>query len=626
MSKSRGNIVRAEPIRQVMGADALRYFLLREIVFGQDGSFSYDALIGRYNSDLANGLGNLASRTLTMIQPVPRAASIPEAAAIRRSPTLAARDHRDASGRLRRASSSPRASKPSGPDLRRRQVHRAAGAVEAGGKTTPSQAQARRHALHRRRGAAHRHRAARTRCCRESAPKIWAQLGMPEPLDAVRLDSLQWGSLQPGRRSARSPASFRASKPKEAIEKMRELEEEVTAQQAALLGKTRRSRAGSVDADAPRSPSTTSSRSTCASARCCPPSAVKGADKLLHLKVDIGEPEPRTIVAGIAEAYTPEQLVGRKVVIVANLQPRKLRGIESQRHDRRGVARRRQARAGRLPRGHPGRGAPEVKLVDSHCHLDDAKFDDDRDAVIERALAAGVDAPAGHRHGRRSARSRGRASGWPSATRSSTRPSACIRTTPRRPPTKRSRACAIWPRIPRCWRSARSASTTTTTSRRATCSAPSSIGSSQSPRTPASRSSSTRAKPGTTRSRRSARALPHGGGIMHCFTGDAAQARQALDRGFHLSFGGVLTFPKAEALARSRAHSFPTTACWSRPTAPYLAPVPHRGKRNEPAFVVETARRLAEVRGIDARANRRTHDHSPTFRTRSVFAPCNPHL
>src|ERR1700682_4008739 len=67
MSKSRGNMKRAEPIRQVMGADALRYFLLREIVFGQDGSFSYDALVNRYNSDLANGLGNLASRTLTMI-------------------------------------------------------------------------------------------------------------------------------------------------------------------------------------------------------------------------------------------------------------------------------------------------------------------------------------------------------------------------------------------------------------------------------------------------------------------------------------------------------------------------------------------------------------------------------
>jgi methionyl-tRNA synthetase len=56
---------------------------------------------------------------------------------------------------------------------------------------------------------------------------------------------------------------------------------------------------------------------------------VKGADKLLHLKVDIGEPEVRTIVAGIAKAYNPEQLIGRKVVIVANLAPRKLRGIES---------------------------------------------------------------------------------------------------------------------------------------------------------------------------------------------------------------------------------------------------------------------------------------------------------
>jgi methionyl-tRNA synthetase len=57
---------------------------------------------------------------------------------------------------------------------------------------------------------------------------------------------------------------------------------------------------------------------------------VKGADKLLHLKVDIGEQEPRTIVAGIALAYKPEDLIGRKVVIVANLQPRKLRGLTSQ--------------------------------------------------------------------------------------------------------------------------------------------------------------------------------------------------------------------------------------------------------------------------------------------------------
>src|SRR5436305_9898034 len=67
MSKSRGNIVRAETVIDVLGSDALRYFLLREIVFGQDGSFSFDALVQRFNSDLANDLGNLSSRTLSMI-------------------------------------------------------------------------------------------------------------------------------------------------------------------------------------------------------------------------------------------------------------------------------------------------------------------------------------------------------------------------------------------------------------------------------------------------------------------------------------------------------------------------------------------------------------------------------
>ena len=67
MSKSRGNIVRAETVLDVLGADALRYFLLREVTFGQDGSFTFDALVQRYNSDLANGYGNLVSRTLAMI-------------------------------------------------------------------------------------------------------------------------------------------------------------------------------------------------------------------------------------------------------------------------------------------------------------------------------------------------------------------------------------------------------------------------------------------------------------------------------------------------------------------------------------------------------------------------------
>ncbi len=67
MSKSRGNIVRAETVEEVLGADALRYFLLREIPFGQDGNFSFDALVQRYNGDLANGYGNLVSRVVNMV-------------------------------------------------------------------------------------------------------------------------------------------------------------------------------------------------------------------------------------------------------------------------------------------------------------------------------------------------------------------------------------------------------------------------------------------------------------------------------------------------------------------------------------------------------------------------------
>jgi len=85
-------------------------------------------------------------------------------------------------------------------------------------------------------------------------------------------------------------------------------------------------------------------------------------------------------------------------------------------------------------------------------------------------------------------------------------------------------------------------------------------------------------------------------GIMHCFTGDAAQARQALDLGFHLAFGGVLTFPKADSV-REAARITPADRLLLETDCPYLAPVPMRGKRNEPAFLIATARRLAEVRG-----------------------------
>lgn len=90
---------------------------------------------------------------------------------------------------------------------------------------------------------------------------------------------------------------------------------------------------------------------------------------------------------------------------------------------------------------------------------------------------------------------------------------------------------------------------------------------------------------------------PHGlGGIMHCFSGGPEEARRALDLGFYLSFGGILTFPKALAV-QAAATAAPRDRILIETDAPYLAPVPKRGKRNEPALIVHTARKLAELRG-----------------------------
>ena len=162
----------------------------------------------------------------------------------------------------------------------------------------------------------------------ESTPKIWAQLGMTEPIESVRFETLAVGRpASPARRSAKSPASSRASKSKDAVAKMRALEDEVTAEQAALLGKT--PAAAGRAAEPAKIAIDDFVKVDLRVGLVLSAERVKGSDKLMHMKVDIGEPQPRTIVAGIAEAYTPADLVNRKVVIVANLQPRKLKGIES---------------------------------------------------------------------------------------------------------------------------------------------------------------------------------------------------------------------------------------------------------------------------------------------------------
>ncbi len=87
------------------------------------------------------------------------------------------------------------------------------------------------------------------------------------------------------------------------------------------------------------------------------------------------------------------------------------------------------------------------------------------------------------------------------------------------------------------------------------------------------------------------------GGVLHCFTGTVEHARAALDLGLVISFAGNITYPKAQNI-RDAAGMVPLDRMFVETDCPYLAPVPHRGQRNEPAHVVETARQIAQLRGL----------------------------
>ena len=89
-------------------------------------------------------------------------------------------------------------------------------------------------------------------------------------------------------------------------------------------------------------------------------------------------------------------------------------------------------------------------------------------------------------------------------------------------------------------------------------------------------------------------------GVFHCFTGDEDMARAAFDLDFYLSFAGILTFPRSEGI-RAAARLAPAGRFLAETDAPYLAPVPHRGKRNEPAYVAQVVAKLAEIRGAEVR-------------------------
>ena len=338
MSKSRGNIVRAETILEVLGQDALRYFLLREVVFGQDGSFSFDALVQRYNSDLANGLGNLASRTLTMITRYFRG-EVPYP-----SPTASRTAADDAIADLAR--------KMIGECHALFDQYQFARALELAwslvaaadkyivenepwvlGEKPDEESRARlATVLYTSAEALRIVTALAHPVIPEATARIWAQLGLGD-IRKFDLSTLQWGQLHLGTKLGNvEPVFPRADKG--AIERMQKMEEQGRSIGAVAATKPPET-AGSAPAPQPAAPAADIKISIDDFAKIelrvgvvRVAERVKGADKLLRLEVDIGT-EVRQVVAGIAEAYAPEPLVGRKVVIVANLAPRKLRGLES---------------------------------------------------------------------------------------------------------------------------------------------------------------------------------------------------------------------------------------------------------------------------------------------------------
>ncbi len=341
MSKTRGNIVRSETILDVLGADALRYFLLREVVFGSDGSFSFDALVQRYNTDLANGLGNLASRTLTMITryfkgevPYPSHAAAREPA-----DDAIAEIAADVIGDFNQLFDTFQFSKAL------EACWGLVGAVDkyivenepwALGEKQDENSRARLATVLYTSAEALRIATALAHpAIPGSTARIWTQMGLGD-IRKFDLTSLKWGQLRLGTKLGEvQPVFPRADK--SAIERMQKMEEQ--GRPAAVEGKPEAvaAPAASVPAAPAKAPAAVPdgkigiedfAKVELRVGVVKVAEKVKSADKLLRMEVDIGT-EVRQIVAGIAEAYAPETLVGRKVVIVANLAPRKLRGLES---------------------------------------------------------------------------------------------------------------------------------------------------------------------------------------------------------------------------------------------------------------------------------------------------------
>ncbi len=321
MSKSKGNVVDPNLLIDEFGADAIRYFLLREIALGQDGNFSRDALIGRINADLANDLGNLLHRTMNMIGKFQNGVIEAATTKSKTDDTLMGD-----SWELVSAYESGMEKMEISPVIRR--LWTFIGRANKYIDETAPWALAKDPEKKAELATVMYNLAESLRVISvlispfmpETAPKIWAQIGMKQDFASVRLDDVKtrWGGIPAGQHIGEAEQLFprieveketapaKQDKPKAAPNQEKKAEPVLEGVITIDEFKKTELRVAEIKA-AERVPKT---------------------DKLMKLTLSLGE-ETREVVSGIADAYTAEELVGKHVILVANLKPAKLRGIVS---------------------------------------------------------------------------------------------------------------------------------------------------------------------------------------------------------------------------------------------------------------------------------------------------------